>query len=45
MRERESVKRPFKFLGLLSGKLNEPNVKNEREIAKIQLLIKSFLMV
>ena len=36
MRERELIKRPFNFYGLLSGKWNELNVKSEIEIAKNQ---------
>ena len=34
MRERELIKRPFNFWGLLSGKWSELNVKSEIEIAK-----------
>ena len=34
MRERELIKRPFNFYGLLSGTSNELYVESEREIVK-----------
>ena len=34
MRERDLIKRPSNFYGLLSGKKYELNVKSEIEIAK-----------
>ena len=34
MHERELIKRPINFYGLLSGKEKELNVKSEIEIAK-----------
>ena len=34
MHEREFIKRPINFYGLLSGQKNELNVKSEIEIAK-----------